>query len=55
VFCAGNPNDVQGACHGDSGGPLVRFEQDLVLEKETPYFVQIGKHEHLILTAFLQL
>ena len=42
VFCAGNPNDVQGACHGDSGGPLVKFEENIVEEGEMPYFKQIG-------------
>ena len=43
VFCAGNPPNVQSACHGDSGGAMLKFVPNINDEDEQSHFVQIGK------------
>ena len=43
VFCAGNPTNVQSACHGDSGGAMLKFVPNVNDEDEQSHFVQIGK------------
>jgi secreted trypsin-like serine protease len=43
VFCAGNPTNVQSACHGDSGGAMLKFVPNINDEDEQSHFVQIGK------------
>ena len=43
VFCAGNPPNVQSACHGDSGGAMLKFVPNINDENEQSHFVQIGK------------
>ena len=42
VFCAGNPTNVQSACHWDSGGPVLKFVPIINDEDEQSHFVQIG-------------
>jgi hypothetical protein len=42
VFCAGNPPNVQSACHGDSGGAMLKFVPNVNDVDEQSHFVQIG-------------
>jgi secreted trypsin-like serine protease len=46
VFCAGNPANIQSACHGDSGGPMLKFIPNSNDVDEQSHFVQIGKLKH---------
>jgi secreted trypsin-like serine protease len=48
VFCAGNPTNVQSACHGDSGGAMLKFVPNINDEDEQSHFVQIGKFFELL-------
>jgi hypothetical protein len=43
IFCAGNPPNVQSACHGNSGGPMLKFVPIINDVDDQSHFIQIGK------------